>query len=343
MRQWLFLLPVVCTLSCSAQQTEFKADNLGVMFYNLENLFDTIDDPATDDKIFLPNADRQWNSEKYHKKLTQMARVMSEGPGVLPMVVGLCEVENESVVKDLVAEKALTNAHYKYVHYDSPDERGIDVALLYNPDYFTVVAQKAIPVHLMQNDTVDNTRDILAVTGKIRGAEQLMTIFVNHWPSRAEGEEQSAWKRGVAAETLRNAVDSVRNKYPDGGILIMGDFNDTPFDASIQKILGAEPEAGEYSNRALVDLSANDQQSGSGSYNYKGNWQALDQIIVSSNLLDGKGLEVLPDQTTWIRKDWMLFHHNTYGDSPNRTYSGTKWYGGFSDHLPAYTMISVQD
>lgn len=327
-------------ISCSAQ-TELTPTQ-GIMFYNLENLFDTIDDPNTDDRIFLPDADRKWNTEKYQTKLSQLARVISEGTGGLPMIVGLCEVENASVLDDLIQEPALQNGHYAYVHFDSPDERGIDVALLYNEKLFNLKTSKAIPVVLKQGDSIDHTRDILAVAGTVRGSDDVLQFFVNHWPSRSEGEEASAWKRGVAAETLKRAVDSVRADIKDPHIIIMGDFNDTPFDKSISTILGAVPEADQYAADALVNMSANDQQAGKGSYNYKGNWQALDQMIVSANLLNNKGAEVLPDATTWIRKDWMLFVHPSYGESPNRTYSGTKWYGGFSDHLPVYTVLETK-
>lgn len=336
-----FIIPAFLYMSCSAQQPQTPAET-GIMFYNLENLFDTIDDPNTDDRIFLPDADRKWNTEKYQTKLKQMARVIAEGSGSLPMIVGLCEVENASVLDDLIKEPALKNAHYAYVHFDSPDERGIDVAMLYNTELFTVTSKQAIAVHLMQGDSVDHTRDILSVTGTIHGSDDVIQLFVNHWPSRSEGEEASAWKRGEAAKTLKHAVDSVQTAIKNPHIIIMGDFNDTPFDKSIQEIVGAIPEGDNYPKNALINLLANDQQSGKGSYNYKGNWQALDQMIVSANLLDGKKLEIQTDATKWIQQDWMMFTHPSYGPSPNRTYSGTKWYGGFSDHLPVYTEMKVK-
>lgn len=336
------LFPILLSLSCTAQSTTEAQATTGIMFYNLENLFDTIDDPNTDDRIFLPDADRQWNTEKYEKKLQQMARVIAEGANGLPMIVGLCEVENASVLNDLITEPALKNGHYQYIHFDSPDERGIDVALLYNAKLFNLKTSKAIPVHLMQNDTVDHTRDILVVAGTVRGSDDVLQFFINHWPSRSEGEEASAWKRGEAAVTLKTAVDSVRKNLKDPHIIIMGDFNDTPFDKSISTILGAVPEGGNYAADALIDLMADDQQNGKGSYNYKGKWQALDQIIVSPNLLDGKGADVNAAEAAWVKKEWMMFTHPSYGESPNRTYSGTKWYGGFSDHLPVYVPLTVK-
>jgi len=334
----LAITGLCASLQCAAQPQKPEATT-GVMFYNLENLFDTIDDPKTDDRIFLPDADRQWNTEKYKTKLSQIARVISEGAEGLPMIVGLCEVENASVLDDLIAEPALQNGHYKYVHFDSPDERGIDVALLYNDKLFNLKKSSAIKVHLEQNDTIDFTRDILAVAGTIRGSDEVLQFFVNHWPSRSEGEMQSAWKRQAAAATLKQAVDSARNALKDPLIIIMGDLNDTPFDVSTATTLGAVPEGTDASTSGLVNLMANDQQTGLGSYNYKGNWQGLDQIIVSTNLLDGSGLNVNPDHAHWVKQKWMMFEHPTYGESPNRTYSGTKWYGGFSDHLPVYVRL----
>lgn len=336
------LIPVLFSLSCTAQTPTDAQATTGIMFYNLENLFDTIDDPNTDDRIFLPDADRQWNTEKYETKLRQMARVIAEGSDGLPMIVGLCEVENAAVLNDLIAEPALQNGNYKYVHFDSPDERGIDVALLYNEKLFNLKEASAIPVHLIQNDTVDHTRDILAVAGTVRGSNTVLLFFVNHWPSRSEGEEASAWKRVAAAQTLKLAVDSVRQAVKDAHIVIMGDFNDTPFDKSIQSILGAVPEGNSYAADALVNLMANDQQNGKGSYNYKGKWQALDQMIVSANLVDGKKTEADAQAAAWIQRDWMMFTHPSYGLSPNRTYSGTKWSGGFSDHLPVYVPLKIK-
>lgn len=335
---------LIINLSCSAQTSEMPAaEGFGVMFYNLENLYDTINDPAKDDEVFLPNADRQWNASKYDKKLENLSKVIATGADMLPTLVGLCEVENEKVVKDLANTTNLKPGNYKYVHYDSPDERGIDVALLYNEKLFKVKSSKAIHVTI-PGDTIDYTRDILMVNGEIsiQGKKEQLFVFVNHWPSRSEGEEQSAPKRAAAAETLKRAVDSINAKFDDANIIIMGDFNDTPVDISIQRILMAKGVSDNYADESLVDLMTNMQAMGLGSYNYKGNWQALDQIIVSESLLDGTGLQVNPASTIFVKKDWMLYHNDKYGDSPDRTFAGNKYIGGYSDHLPVFVGFVVK-
>ena len=244
---------------------------------------------------------------------------------------------------DLANTKNLKPGNYKYVHYDSPDERGIDVALLYNEKVFKVKSSKAIHVTI-PGETIDYTRDILMVNGEvaIQGKKEQLFVFVNHWPSRSEGEEQSAPKRAAAAETLKRAVDSLNAKFDDPNIIIMGDFNDTPVDISIQRILLAKGVSDSYADESLVDLMTNMQAMGLGSYNYKGNWQALDQFIVSESLLDGSGLQVNPASAIFVKKDWMLYHNDKYGDSPDRTFAGIKYIGGYSDHLPVFVGFVVK-
>lgn len=322
--------------SCSAQT---QAVSSGVMFYNLENLYDTINDPAKNDEVFLPGADRKWDSQKYHEKLQNISQVIAT-VGHLPVLVGLCEVENESVLKDLIAEKNIKNGNYKYIHFDSPDERGIDVALLYNEKLFVPKKYFSVPVHLNVTEE-DYTRDILYVHGEIEVNEkkEAIHVFVNHWPSRSEGEEISAPKRADAAQTLKHVVDSLFATLSHPNILIMGDFNDTPFDKSISQILGANETVTSAGDETLFNLSAEKQKNGEGSYNYKGNWQALDQIIVSSSLLDKTNLDADVSSFRFLQEDFMMYMNNQYGKTPSRSYSGTKYYGGYSDHLPVYVGL----
>jgi Endonuclease/Exonuclease/phosphatase family len=338
------LFPVLLSLSCAAQNNETAASTgYGVMFYNLENLYDTINDPNKDDEVFLPDADRKWDAPKYAAKLENLSKVIATGADMLPTLVGLCEVENESVVKDLVNTTNLKPGNYNYVHFDSPDERGIDVALLYNKNDFKVKSSTAIAVTL-PGDTQDFTRDILLVSGELmmNGKKEMVHVFVNHWPSRSEGEEVSAPKRAAAAARLKQAVDSLNEKYTNPNIIIMGDFNDTPFDASIQKILNAQSTSTAYENETLINLMAVLQATGQGSYNYKGNWQALDQIIVSSSLLDNKTLDVDVATAQFVKKEWMMYHNDKYGDSPDRTFAGIKYIGGYSDHLPVFVGFVIK-
>lgn len=336
----LAVLIFILNFSCSAQN---EGHDVGVMFYNLENLYDTINDPNKDDEVFLPGADRNWNTERYTTKLENMSKVIAMGAGIMPVLVGLCEVENEQVIKDLVNEENLKEGNYAYVHFDSPDERGIDVALLYNKKKFSV--KKSFPIKVnLPSDSGDLTRDILFVYGEIEinGKREPLNIFVNHWPSRVEGEEVSAPKRMAAAQTLKHIIDSLYKKLTYPNIIIMGDFNDTPFDKSIQQGLNAQEIDAAIEGSTLTDLMASKQKSGEGSYNYKGLWQALDHIIVSNSLLDNKNLEVARNSTIFVKQDWMMFHHDKYGESPNRTYSGTRYIGGYSDHLPVFVELIIK-
>lgn len=338
----LLLVPIFISLSCSAQNQNTSGNGFGVMFYNLENLYDTINDPNKDDETFLPGADRKWNDEKYKMKLKQLSKVIATGADELPVLVGLCEVENSMVVNDLAATLNLSAANYAVVHFDSPDERGIDVALLYNKNVFSPKGKT--PIHVtIPADSVDYTRDILYVSGtiNINGKKEDLHIFVNHWPSRSEGEEVSAPKRAAAGQTLKHVIDSLNNKFTDPNIIIMGDFNDTPFDISIQKILLAQEVNTTYTDECLVNTLSDKQKAGEGTYNYKGNWQILDQIIVSESLLDNTSIDANINSARIVKQDWMLFHHDKYGDSPDRTYSGIKYIGGYSDHLPVFIELMV--
>ncbi len=344
MKYVLFLvmpLAWVLTASCSAQNS--PVDVAGVMFYNTENLYDTINDPLKDDEEFLPGAARQWNTVRYEKKLSNLAKVITTGGNTIPTLLGLCEIENEQVLKDLIATPEMLPGNFGYVHYDSPDERGIDVALLYNKTAFMPIRSENLRVDL-HADTVDYTRDILLVTGTINisGKKEPLHIFVNHWPSRSEGEEVSAPKRAAAASVLKRAIDSLFVVYKSPNIIIMGDFNDTPYDKSIQQILGAGEYKDPVAEGSLSDLMALKQKGGEGSYNYKGNWQALDQFIVSEGLLDNKKLEIDVPSVQFVKKTWMLYHSDKYGDSPDRTFAGTKYIGAYSDHLPIYMELVVK-
>jgi predicted extracellular nuclease len=324
-------------MACKAQDTPPSA---GVLFYNFENLYDTIDDPAKDDRIFLPASPRNWNTSKYQEKLKNLAEVISSASPKMPVIIGVCEVENENVLHDLVAQQSLASAAYSFIHFNSPDERGIDVALLYNKKHFT--PKKYHPIHVsLPGDSIDYTRDILFIYGDIQIGQKKepLNIFVNHWPSRAEGEEVSAPKRAAAAQTLKNTIDSLHATLKNPNIIIMGDFNDTPFDVSLTQILQANEVREVMPDESLVNMMSDKQKNGEGSYNFKGTWQALDQIIVSATLLDGKKLDVKANSIQYVQKDWMLFQHEKYGTSPDRTFSGNNYIGGYSDHLPVYLEL----
>lgn len=336
---FLPLLLVIFNLSCSAQSPTGK-EGAAIIFYNVENLYDTINDIQKDDEEFLPGSDHQWTAQRYQIKLEHTAQVITTAGPSVPVLVGLSEIENARVLKDLIAISAMKSAQFDYIQFDSPDERGIDVALLYNKNVFT--PKKSEPIHVdLPGEPVDFTRDILFVNGVllVNGKKQEINIFVNHWPSRSEGEEISMPKRAAAAQQLKKSVDALLSKDKNAAIIIMGDFNDTPFDKSIQVELGAKEFNTACSDGCLIDLMSVKQQNGEGSYNYKGNWQCLDQFIVSQNLLDGNALDVNSATVQYLQQPWMLYHSEKYGDSPNRTYAGPKYIGGYSDHLPAYMEL----
>jgi len=297
---------------------KFPLKGSNVVFYNVENLFDTADDPATNDDDLLPNAEKKWTPERLSAKLGHLAQAIAMSGKDLPVLIGLCEVENRAVVERLANEPALDPITYAVSHQDSPDERGIDVALLYDTDVFTLVSTKALNVPLDN----DRTRDILHTQLKAGG--QIFHVFVNHWPSRREGQAKSEPKRMVAAQVLREAVDAIAMNASTH-VIIMGDFNDGPRDRSIQVGLraGCAPHGD-----ALVDLMCKDQPAGSGSHQYDGAWEYLDQFVISALLVDQVA------SAGAVKDERLLFDHPRHGPSPDKTYSGDRYKGGYSDHLP---------
>jgi predicted extracellular nuclease len=239
----------------NAQKASYKVGLIG--FYNLENLFDTINDPNIDDEEFLPDGSYHYTGEVYLDKLNHLSKVISQiGTDVSPdglSLIGDAEIENENVLNDLVNNPLLKSRNYKIVHYDSPDARGIDVCLLYNPKYFTPIFSQPLPVHLGSNDSTEHkTRDVLYVYGKYDGED--MFVFVNHWPSRRGGEEASAPGRAAAAKVCKTKIDSIVEKNPDAKIVVMGDLNDDPVSPSVAVVLGAGREGECSKGRTLQSM-----------------------------------------------------------------------------------------
>lgn len=324
MKKYLFLILLAAFVSC---QVSPELREVTIVSYNVENLFDTVDDPKVNDEAFLPESEKQWTEERYHKKLNDIARVLTSiNPNDLPEVIGLAEIENKQVLEDLVATDAMRAGNYEIVHQGSPDKRGIDVALLYRPAEFKLKNFEVLTV-----DPGFRTRDILHVTGQFQG--ETFHFFVNHWPSRIGGLEKSEPNRVVAAEVLAARVGEIRQKDPQANIVIMGDMNDEPHNKSIAEVLGAgEPG----SNSELVNLMLPDADAKKGTYNYRGNWNMLDNLIVSSNLLDQDGFKVEGGKGFIFSKEWMEYKNKKGEMSPNRTYGGPNYYGGVSDHFPVY-------
>lgn len=333
-----FLFLFFFALNCSGQKPE---QDFTVVFYNVENLFDTRDEPGKEDDEFTPGSKLAWDQKKYEKKLNDLARVISSvNPSELPEIAGLCEVENKKVLDDLVLTEQLKTGKYSVIHIEGPDTRGIDVALIYRPDEFTAEYHKAIPV-IFPFDSTETTRDILYVMGRTKDGEKLH-FFVNHWKSRSEGVQETEPRRIYTAVTLRKEIDQLMNKEPDAKIVIMGDLNDEPTNRSIHEMLYANNKRKNANSRELYNLMYDLHNTGNnGSYFYRGSWNMLDHIIISQPLLkDKSGYHADFDGGKIFRQEWMLYKDAKYNESvPNRTYGGPQYYGGISDHFPVYVTF----
>ena len=323
-------IPAFCLLfsSLQAQKKEFT-----IAFYNVENLYDTINDPEIDDEEFLPQGKNKWNGERFSRKIDNLAKVIdSLGGG--PSILGLCEVENKYVLEELIRHPRLAAKGYGIVHRNSPDKRGIDVAMIYKLADFKPDGSTGLRVQL-PGDSAYPTRDILLVNGKLNGKP--VHIFVNHWPSRRGGEEESKAKRMAAALVARASIDSIQKLDPKARIILMGDLNDQPSDASVSIGLKAEGQDGKSD---LLNLTAALAARGEGSHSYKEAWNMLDNLVVSRNMADTKkGIRVVASSTAIYNPIWMHDKYSRHKGAPYRTYAGPKFIGGYSDHYPVYFKV----
>lgn len=312
-----------------------SVDGQILAFYNVENLFDIYNDASTNDEQFLPKGENQWTEDRYDKKLTNIAKVVTALPKDLPVFLGMVEVENRKVIEDLISETNLKKGNYGISHFDSPDGRGIDNAMIYRKEYAKLLKNKAINIPLGNY----KTRDILYSEFELNDGKRLFT-FVNHWPSRREGKEATSFKREKAAKVLRSEVDRILKEDPNANIVIMGDFNDYPTDKSVKNVLKAGTDTRGLYNLAY-DLQMNAAKTHIGSHSYRGTWGMLDQIIVSPNMLSKTGgFNISQEDFDVFFEDFLLFKHPKYGTyQPNRTYAGPKYIGKYSDHLPVYVEL----
>jgi len=322
--------------SCTSVKKSLK-NEYTVVSYNVENLFDTVDDTKIPDEEFLPESEKKWDNERYQKKLNDLVRVISEiNTKELPEIVGLIEIENRAVIEDLVQNGQLKDQGYGIIHEESPDYRGIDVALIYRKDAFQVIMHETLPV-VFPDDPEFKTRDILHVTGQIKN--KTVHIFVNHWPSRIGGDEKTEPKRILAASVLKAKVDQILALDPKARIIIMGDTNDEPTNKSLNETLGAKsPDSG----AKLVNLMIPDDNAGLGTYFYRGNWNMLDNLVVSDELISGKRVQIVDLKGFIYSSDWMIYTNKTGDKTPNRTYVGSKYVAGVSDHFPVYLKMIVR-
>ena len=311
-----------------------KKNIFTVGFYNVENLFDTVDNPKTFDDDFTADGKRNWNTKRYRNKIKKLGSVISQlgkkQSYYMPAIVGLVEVENAKVVHDLANSKDLRRHHYGFVHYDSPDDRGIDVALLYNKQLFELLGSEHFPLYLEDEEGKrDYTRDILVVYGNLNG--ELVHILVNHWPSRREGAEESEYKRIEAAKLVRTIVEVIETRNYDAKIIIMGDFNDDPTSKSVKDYLVTEDFYNPMGN--LLDRDT------VGSLTYQKKWNLFDQIILSRNFLEKKEGKLFFKHAEVFNKDWLKVSKGKLKGSPFRTFIGPWYQGGFSDHFPVYVFL----
>lgn len=331
-------------ISISGYITAQQVTKTGLIaFYNLENLFDTIDSPDVLDSEFTPGGINRWTSEKYYKKLDHLAMAISrigedEGWKGGPAILGVAEIENRPVLEDLVSHALLREANYQIVHYDSPDLRGVDVALLYRPRFFRIRAS-ASPELVLKDEKGERiyTRDQLVVSGIFDG--EPMHFIVCHWPSRSSGEMTTRPRRNAAAVLSRHLTDSLLTRDPDARVIIMGDLNDDPSDESLLKYLRAAPDASEMKENELYNTMYPLYRKGIGSINYRDGLNLFDQIIISRTLLK-------KDISTWhfmksrvFNSPFLMQQDGQYKGYPLRSFAGTVWQGGYSDHFPVYILI----
>src|SRR4030042_4284419 len=308
-----------------------KRTNLRIIFYNVENLFDWFDDPLTSNDEFIPEGQMHWTEKRFRVKLNKLYQVIvAAGEWETPEMIAFAEVENRFVLNQLFSETPLSKYHYEIVHHDSPDQRGIDVALAYRPDRLDKISEKFFRIDYA-DDAIPKTRDILYCTFRAN-LKDTIHIFVNHWPSRSGGQLSSEKNRFYVASGLKSKTDSLFRLNERATIIILGDFNDQPDNKSLQTILQARFLDNVPEPRQLYNLSfCNSKKTGCGTHKYEGNWSVLDQVIASGDLLHEDGTHLLPDAYRIFNAPFLLAPDDKYlGSKPYRTYSGFKYHGGFS-------------
>lgn len=330
---------LLVTLSAFSQK---NVNSLVVVSYNVENLFDTLNSALFDDDAFTPSGSKKWTYDRYKKKLNDLAMVFDSIPGgELPAVIGLAEIENREVLEDLLNTPRMQSGRFEIVHEDGVDPRGIECALLYRPELFRYISHKYIPIE----DSIDPEylyRSILYVEGE--GPEgDTLHLFMNHWKSRSGGMEQTERQRILFAHTLRERLDLILSGDAFSKVIVMGDFNDEPTNRSITHALSVLNKRQNIRDGELYNLFYDAHNiKREGTYNYRGTWNMLDQILVSYALLNQEqGLTTGYDQGKIFSQEWMLYDNEKYGAKlPSSTYGGPNYYGGPSDHLPVYVTFT---
>jgi hypothetical protein len=313
-----------------------------VSFYNFENFYDTILHEKNDDPAFTPQGAKAYTSAVFNEKVLHIATVLSQiGTDINPdgpALLGAAELENASILDTLTHHPLLAKRQYKYVHYDSKDFRGVDVALIYNPKYFTVIKRRPIFVKLPAGSKeAAFTRDILWVTGLLDGEK--VHVFVNHWPSRSGGEKKSEPARMAAATTLRNFIDSIMVKEEKPKIIVMGDLNDDPVNNSLTEGLKAKGNLKKLNAEDLYNPWVDYYKSGLGTLAYQDAWSLFDQIVFSQAFLNKSQTGFFFFKNMVYKPDYLIENLGKYKGYPKRTYSGDTYNHGYSDHFPTYIVF----
>lgn len=328
---WILFLDVAY-----GQQT----DSVMVVFWNMENFFDPFTDSTRSYNAFTEHGEQHWTVSRFYRKRNNLYKAILSFSNGLPIgLFGVCEVENDYVLNALFAQTPLKRFNYRWVHYEGPDRRGIDPAIVYSKDLFQLVHSEAIPYHNHEDTTVVS-RDILYAKF-FDYRQDTLHCFVNHWPSKYRGELETEEMRNAAARMLRRKVDSLFAKAACPKIIIMGDFNDTPEAPCIRKVLGAGLGQDSLPENALVNLFAHPRQLGfKGTLKYREQWMVFDQIIVSKYLINNDLIHCTLSDALIIHEPFLLEEDETYhGLKLNRTYVGPRYHGGFSDHLPVRILL----
>lgn len=311
----------------------FQENMQTIAFYNVENLFDISKDEHTNDNDFLPTSAKKWTPKRYKNKLRKLGFVISnigrKETGKHPAIVGLAEVENAKVIEDLLSSKHLSNFNYGYVHYDSPDERGIDVGLIYDKEVFDVLNSETFSVPLTDADgSADYTRDILLVSGKLDGEE--MHIIVNHWSSRREGVKETEPKRLASSEKAVEIINTLKNTNEDAKIVVIGDFNDEPHNNSIVRLV---------EHHGLYNPFETLRSYNRGTVCRFKQWSLFDQVFFTPNFFKSSKDLFEYYNANIFDEDFLKQFKGKFKGTPFRTYVGKKYKGGYSDHFPVYAVF----
>ena len=339
--KWIFSLMVFFVITFSyAQEKRYHA--CIVAFYNLENFYDTIHNPMINDEDFTPNGIKHYTGDIYFDKVTKLATVLSMiGTDITPAgpaIIGVAEIENDTVLSDLTHHPLLRQRHYQLIHYDSRDARGIDVALLYNPKFFSPEKAEKLFVKLPGNSKAAfYTRDILYVKGQLAG--EPVHVYVNHWPSRRGGEERSSSARETAAAVCKKHISAILEKEPNAKIILMGDLNDDPDSPSITQTLKAKAKISETAPGDLFNPWAEPYSHGIGTIANRDSWGLFDQIIISYAWLNRQQEGFFYHRQAIFSQNFMKEDAGRFKGYPMRTWDGNTYRGGYSDHFPTYIIL----